>query len=80
MIGVPSFRTGRGRPFLQRMADLDPLLETIRREAPNVGVLIDLFHLHAAGESIESAFGLGNGSLVRVHVAELPASAAGERD
>ena len=44
VIGVSSSRTGRGLPFVHRMADLDRVLGAVWHEAPNFGVLMDVFH------------------------------------
>jgi sugar phosphate isomerase/epimerase len=79
VIGVASFRTGRGEPFVTRLADLGPLLASVRREADNVGVLVDAFHLYAAGEPVEAGLAWGGGVVVWVHVADLPAAAPADR-
>jgi sugar phosphate isomerase/epimerase len=75
VIGVASFRTGRGLPFVARMADLDPVLGSLRDEAPNSGIVIDSWHLYAAGESVEVGLIWGLPRVVWVHVADLPATA-----
>lgn len=75
VIGVASSRTGRGLPFVHRMADLDRVLGSVWRESPNLGVLVDAFHLYAAGEAVEAGLAWGVGRVVWVHVADLPASA-----
>jgi sugar phosphate isomerase/epimerase len=75
VIGVASFRTGRGLPFITRFTDLGPLLDSIRRAAPNVGVVVDGWHLYAAGESAEAGLAWGVDSIVWTHVADLPAGA-----
>ena len=46
-------------------------------EAPNLGVLLDAFHLYAAGEAVEAGLRWGVSKVVWVHVADLPASATG---
>jgi sugar phosphate isomerase/epimerase len=79
VIGVESFRTGRGVPFVSRLSDLDRELGPIWSEAPNLGILLDAFHLHAAGEPVESGLAWGVDRIVWVHVADLPASASGDR-
>jgi sugar phosphate isomerase/epimerase len=79
VIGVQSFRTGRGEPFITRMKELDPLLAALRTEAPDVGVLVDTFHLYAAEESIEAGLQWGVESVVWVHVAEPPPEASRDR-
>lgn len=72
VIGVQTARSGEGDPFVCRMADLDPLLDALRSEAPNVGVLVDGFHLHAAGEPPETGLRWGAERIVWVHAADLP--------
>ncbi len=79
VIGVASSRTGRGRPFVTRLADLDRVLGEAWKEAPNLGILVDAFHLHAAGESIEAGLAWGVERIVWVHLADLPSSAGVDR-
>jgi sugar phosphate isomerase/epimerase len=78
-IGVASFRSGRGVPLVTRLADLDPLLGPLREERPNVGLVVDAFHLHAAGEPAEAALLWGVERVVWVHIADLPAGAPPDR-
>ncbi len=59
VIGVESFRAGRGEPFVARLGDLDRELGAIWAESPNLGILLDAFHLHAAGEPIEAGLAWG---------------------
>lgn len=80
VIGPASARTGRGCSFVQKLADLERFLGTLWGEAPNVGLVVDAFHLYAAGEPIEAGFAWGVGRIVWVHVADLPASATEVRD
>ena len=75
VIGVASFRIGRGLPFVRRMADLGQLLDPLRAEAPNVGIVLDSWHLYAAGESIEAGLVWGVDEVVWTHLADLPAAA-----
>ncbi len=79
VIGVESFRTGPGEPFVARLTDLDRELGPIWAEAANSGILLDAFHLYAAGESIETGLAWGVDKVVWAHVADLPASATGDR-
>jgi len=76
VIGVESFRTGRGLPFVARLGDLDGWLGALWDQAPNLGILLDAYHLYAAGEPVEAALAWGIGRIVWVHVADLPASAS----
>jgi len=79
VIGVQSSRTGRGLPFIARLADLDPVLGPIRAESPNVGIVLDGWHLYAAAESVEAGFAWGVPRVIVVHVADLPSSAPSDR-
>ena len=79
VIGVESSRSGRGTPFVTRLADLDRELGAIWTEAENLGILLDAFHLYAAGESIEAGLAWGVDRVVWAHVADLPASAPDDR-
>lgn len=59
VIGVESFRSGRGIPFVTRLAELDLELGAIWQESTNLGILVDGFHLYAANEEIEAGFRWG---------------------
>jgi len=72
VIGVESFRTGREEPFVARLADLDKELGPIWAESPNLGILLDAFHLYAADEPIEAGLSWGVDRIYWVHVADLP--------
>jgi sugar phosphate isomerase/epimerase len=72
VIGVESFRTGRGEPFVARLGDLDRELGEIWTESANLGILLDAFHLHAADEAIEAGLARGVGRVCWVHIADLP--------
>jgi len=80
VIGVATSRPGRGRPFVHRMNDLGPLLGEIAAYAPGIGVVLDSFHLYAAGEPVEAGLAWGVERVVWVHVADLPTSATGNRE
>jgi sugar phosphate isomerase/epimerase len=79
VIGVESFRTGRGEPFVARLGDLDRELGAIWAEAPNLGILLDAFHLYAADEPIEAGLAWGIGRVCWVHVADLPPDGPADR-
>jgi sugar phosphate isomerase/epimerase len=79
VIGVESFRTGRGKPFVARLGDLDRMLGAIWDESPNLGVLVDAFHLYAADEPIEAGLAWGVDRIVWVHVADLPPDGGSDR-
>jgi sugar phosphate isomerase/epimerase len=79
VIGVESFRTGQRQPFVARLGDLDNELGAIWAEAPNLGILLDAFHLHAASEPIEAGLVWGISRVCWVHVADLPPDGPVER-
>ena len=90
VIGVESARAGGRPPFVCRLddPDLDVLLGELETAVPGglrertprpVGVVVDAFHLYAAGERNEAALARGIERVVWVHVADLPAGAAGAR-
>jgi sugar phosphate isomerase/epimerase len=79
VIGVESFRTGRGEPFVARLEDLDRELGAIWGESANLGILLDAFHLYAADEPIEAGLRWGVDRVVWVHVADLPPLAPPDR-
>ena len=80
VIGVASSRTGSGLPFVHRLGDLDRILGAIWSVAPNAGILVDSFHLYAAGEPPEVALTWGANKVVWVHVADLPEGATRNRE
>jgi sugar phosphate isomerase/epimerase len=79
VIGVESFRSGRGEPFVTRLGELDRELGAIWSESPNLGISLDVFHLYAADELIEAGLAWGVERVVWVHVADLPAGAGPDR-
>lgn len=79
VIGVAASRPGRGRPFVHRLADFDRIIGPVWSEAPNLGLVVDTFHLYAADEPVEAALAWGVDRVVWVHVADLPASASADR-
>ncbi len=78
-IGVDRSRTRKGDPFVTTTADLLAELRPIFDEHPNVGSLVDVFHLYAAGDAIEEPIAAGVGKVVWVHVADLPARGSRSR-
>jgi sugar phosphate isomerase/epimerase len=79
VIGVETSRAGVGEVFVARLGDLDHELGGIWAEAPNLGILLDAFHLHAAGEPIEAGLEWGVGRICWAHVADLPPGGPVER-
>jgi sugar phosphate isomerase/epimerase len=78
VIGVRSFRSGTEPPFLATYHALPELLRPLHDEFPNVGVLLDLFHVHAAQDDlVELLANPDFGPITWVHVADLPADHAG---
>jgi sugar phosphate isomerase/epimerase len=80
VLGVASMRSGRGRPFVTRMGALEDVLGPPQAIGPNVGVVVDGWHLHAAGETVEAALCWGIERIVWVHIADLRAGAAADRE
>ncbi len=78
VIGVTTFRRGVGVPFVTRLADLAPTLGELLDE-PNVGLLVDTFHLYAAEESFRQALAWGADRIVWVHIADLAPDFVGDR-
>lgn len=78
VIGVATFRRGAGVPFVARLAELAPTLGPLLDE-PNVGLLVDAFHLYAADEPVDAALALGAGRVVWAHVADLDPEFGGDR-
>jgi sugar phosphate isomerase/epimerase len=76
VIGVASFRTGTGLPFVTRLGELDRVLGSLGKEAPNFGIVLDSWHLYAAGECVEAGLAWGVQRIVWIHVADLPAAAS----
>ncbi len=78
VIGVATFRAGIGIPFITRVSDLEPTLDELQA-IPNVGLLVDAFHLYAADEPYEMALAWGIERVVWAHVADLPPNFEGDR-
>ena len=79
VVGVASSRTGPGEPFVCRLSDLNPVLGAVWDESPNLGILVDAWHLYAAHEGVEAALNWGADRVVWVHVADLPEGASDDR-
>jgi len=80
VIGVASSRSGRGKPFIHRLDQLEGLRAAIETDANvRVGMIVDSWHLYAADEPIAHALAWGADRVVWVHVADLPAGATRER-
>jgi sugar phosphate isomerase/epimerase len=69
VIGV-ALKDPQGFPFVRCYGDLDRQLSQLRRECPNVGVLLDSFQLFATGEGPEVELAWGESSIVSVHLAD----------
>ena len=70
IMGPASARRGRGPDFVHQYHRLSDQLGELRDEHPNVGVLVDAFHLFAAGEEVEAGLVWGVDAVVWVHVAD----------
>ena len=83
VIGVESFRAPGRPPFFCRLGDerLDGLIERLNRphSGEPIGLLVDSFHLAAAGESADVGVSRGVDQVVWVHAAGLPADFRGDR-
>jgi sugar phosphate isomerase/epimerase len=81
VIGVESSRPEGPLPYIQRMGDeeLSLIIEALDAYAPSVGVLVDAFHLYAAGEENSVALRYGVDRITWVHVADLPEGGRVER-
>ena len=79
VIGVESFRSGKGSRFVAKLGELTERLGPLESIGPNVGILVDGFHLDAANETVDQALAWGAGQVVWVHLADLPSGAARER-
>ncbi len=80
VIGVESSRPGRNAAFVHRLADLGPLRDALERATGSpVGVVVDSWHLFAAGEPTTAGLAWGADSVVWVHVADLPPGAWADR-
>ncbi len=80
VIGVPSSRTRRGWPFIYRFDQIESIRGMIERlgKVP-IGLVVDSWHLYAAGEPISHALAWGVDKIVWVHVADLPAGDSPDR-
>jgi len=70
IIGPDTARSGAQPPFVHRYAHLAQLKGQLRDRHSNVGVLVDAFHLFAAGEDPEAGLVWGDNCVVWVHVAD----------
>lgn len=70
IIGPEAERTGRGVPLVGTYAELLRRFAELREARSNVGVLVDAFHLFAAGEELEEAMAWGESSVVWAHLAD----------
>lgn len=70
-VGVESFRDGQP-PLMASLAQVRDRLAECFQQCQNLGLLVDAFHLNAAGESVEEALGPFANRVFGVHVADLP--------
>ncbi|MGO9598575.1 MAG: sugar phosphate isomerase/epimerase family protein [Isosphaeraceae bacterium] len=76
IMGPATARTGPGVPFVSRYAELKDWFGGFRAEHPNIGVLVDSFHLFAAQETVDAGFEWGSEAVVWVHLADSAQAAA----
>jgi sugar phosphate isomerase/epimerase len=70
IIGSQAAPTGRGVRLVGTYAELRRRFGRLAAERPNVGVLVDTFHIFAAGEAVDDALTGGVESVVWVHLAD----------
>jgi sugar phosphate isomerase/epimerase len=70
-VSQPTRRAGQPNPFVHDLAGLLPIVERV--DHPAVGLLIDSFHWHCAGETAADLRRLPASRVVVVHVADAPA-------
>ena len=70
ILGPAASRSGRHLAFIHRYADLKPHFDELRLNHPNTGVLVDSFHLFAAGEQPGAGLVWGREAVVWVHLAD----------
>ena len=73
-IGPKTYRDQFAQPFIHTLAGTLDLIAAIG--LPNVGLMLDSWHLYAAGESAADLAGLANDQIVVVHVNDAPAGVA----
>jgi sugar phosphate isomerase/epimerase len=82
VLGVPSARTGCGVPLFTGYEDqtFQDLMRALQAQSPRMGLWLDTFHIHGAGESVEAIVRRwGISPVVGVHLADLPAGAPADR-
>jgi len=70
VIAPAGARLGREVEFVHRYAQLAEMFDGLRGQYSNVGLLVDAFHLYAAGEGPEVALAWGPDAVAWVHVAD----------
>jgi sugar phosphate isomerase/epimerase len=70
IMGSPVAPSGRGVRLVGTYAELRRRFGGLVKEHPNVGLLVDAFHIFAAGETVGDVLAEGVGSVVWVHLAD----------
>lgn len=70
VIGPATARDGRNPPFVFRYRHVEERLAELRWRHLNIGVLVDAFHLFAAGDEGEEGLVWGGDAVIWVHVAD----------
>jgi sugar phosphate isomerase/epimerase len=70
IIGPVTARAAGVPPFVVRYADLAETFRDLRRDRPNIGMLVDSFHLFAAGEDLAASLIWGIDGVAWVHLAD----------
>ena len=76
-VGTPSVRAGLRFPFLHTLQETKELIEEIGQ--PNVGVVLDSWHWHMAGDTAEDLAALRNEQIISVDLNDAPAGVALEK-
>ncbi len=70
IMGPATARQGRGMIFIDSYRRLSDRLGRLRERHPNVGLLVDAFHLFASGDGVETGLIWGVDRVVWVHLAD----------
>jgi len=70
-VGPHHLRTKWKHPFIWDMADTLEWIDAIH--APNVGLLLDCYHWHTTGATVEDLLKLDKSQIVHVHINDAPA-------
>lgn len=69
-LGAASLREGKAHPFIHDLAGLLKLVAAVGK--PNVGIVVDSWHLFASGGTLDELKAVPAESIVTVHIADAP--------